>query len=111
MREGRNVALLPGGFEDATLMKTGTDRVFLKNRMGFIKYALEYGYRVHPVYTFGEGETFWTPLQSFLKQRLQLNKLGVPGVLPCMTCFGDWRFPLIPRAHVRLHTIIGKALE
>lgn len=32
MRKGDNIALLPGGFEEATLFKHGAYRIFLKDR-------------------------------------------------------------------------------
>ena len=39
-------AMIVGGFEDATIHKYGTDRIFLKNRKGFVKYGLEYGIKL-----------------------------------------------------------------
>ena len=41
--EGKNVALIPGGFQEATLYARGEHRVFIKQRKGFIKYALRHG--------------------------------------------------------------------
>lgn len=38
--KGKNLAIIPGGFEEATLMEYGVERVVLKARKGFIKYAL-----------------------------------------------------------------------
>ncbi|RLN56652.1 hypothetical protein BBP00_00007884 [Phytophthora kernoviae] len=58
MRRNQNLSLLPGGFEEATLFQRGKYRVYLKKRFGFIKIALQHGYDVHPVYTFGEEYTF-----------------------------------------------------
>lgn len=37
MAQGENVALLPGGFEEATLYKRGKHRLYLRKRKGFIK--------------------------------------------------------------------------
>ena len=59
MNEGRNISLVPGGFQEATIMKAGCERIFLKKRMGFITYALRFGYRVHPCCSFGENHFFW----------------------------------------------------
>lgn len=61
MKRRESFGLLPGGFEEATISSPGYDRVYLKRRQGFIKYALQYGYRVVPVYTFGESETYYNP--------------------------------------------------
>lgn len=55
LKEGKNFALVPGGFEEATMTTTKENRVFIKQRKGFIKYALEYGCTIHPVFTFGEN--------------------------------------------------------
>jgi hypothetical protein len=46
MRAGKNVGFIPGGFEEATLYERGRHRVFIKNRFGFIKLALQHGYKV-----------------------------------------------------------------
>lgn len=46
MKKEQNIGFLPGGFEDATLYRRGKHRVFIKNRFGFIKLALQFGYKV-----------------------------------------------------------------
>jgi hypothetical protein len=38
--KGKSLAIIPGGFEEATLMEYGVERVVLTSRKGFIKYAL-----------------------------------------------------------------------
>lgn len=35
-----------GGFQEATLYTRGHHKIFLKSRKGFIKYALQFGYKV-----------------------------------------------------------------
>ena len=37
MSQDKNVAILPGGFEEATLYKRGKYRLYLNKRKGFIK--------------------------------------------------------------------------
>jgi len=106
LKARKNIAFLPGGFQEATLTQRGCDRIWLKQRLGFIKYALIYGYRVHPCYVFGETNTY-TTFQPFLNLRLLLNDFSIPGVL----FFGDWRFPLLPRPETRIVTVVGKGLE
>lgn len=39
----------------ATLNTKSENRIFIKNRKGFIKYALEYGTSIYPTFTFGEN--------------------------------------------------------
>lgn len=106
MQTGKNIAIIPGGFQDATLMERGVDRIFLKNRKGFIKYALVHGYRVHPCYVFGERDTYHTFL-PMLKLRLRLNDHGLPGAL----FFGEWWCPILPLSSTRIVTVIGKGLD
>ena len=60
MAKGENLALVAGGFQEATICKRGVDRVFVKSRAGFIKYCLQEGYTVVPCYTFGESDTYTT---------------------------------------------------
>ncbi|GMF44071.1 unnamed protein product [Phytophthora lilii] len=99
MSTGQNVCLIPGGFEETTLYERGKHRVYIKKRFGFIKLALQYSYKVHPVYTFGE-DTYHT-FPFLLKLRLRLNKFKLPGVLSsavflpalhgCGSHHGRWR--------------------
>lgn len=106
MARGRNLAIIPGGFEDATLTCFDKHRTMLSPRKGLIKYALQHGYAVTPVYSFGENSSYvtFTPL---LKQRLALNKQSIPGVL----FFGWWLVPLFPRLDSEILTYVGPPLQ
>ena len=106
MSLGRNLAIIPGGFEDATIHCYGRDRTFLKNRKGLVKYALQHGYKLTPVYSFGESETYYT-FTALLKQRLLLNQYSIPGVL----FFGWWLVPLFPRIQSEILTYIGAPIQ
>ena len=55
--------ILPGGMEEVALYTRGRERVYLRKRAGFIKYALQHGYLVQPAYTFGECDLY-TSLQA-----------------------------------------------
>ncbi|KAJ8600759.1 hypothetical protein CTAYLR_006095 [Chrysophaeum taylorii] len=103
MRTGRNIAIIPGGFEEATICVRGEERVFLRHRKGFVKYALRYGYSLVPVYTFGESETYWT-FPYVLKFRLMLNRYKIPGC----AFFGNPIAPLLPRKGAELITYFGE---
>ena len=103
MKKKKNLAILPGGYEEATLTTPKENRVFLQ-RKGFIKYALRFGYKVHPVFIFGEHKIYQT-LDKFEKFRLLLNKLKIVGVI-------FWsRFGLIPEYKNEVHTVVGKGLQ
>ncbi|KAG6609902.1 Diacylglycerol O-acyltransferase 2 [Phytophthora cinnamomi] len=105
MPTGQNVSLIPGGFEEATLYRRGKHRVYIKKRFGFIKMALQYGYKVHPVYTFGE-EYAYHAFPSLLQLRLKLNEYKLPGVV----FFGRLNCCYLPRTDVDLITVVGKPL-
>ena len=40
MKKRQNILLVPGGFEEATITSDKEYRLFIKNRKGFIKYAI-----------------------------------------------------------------------
>jgi len=103
MRKGETpLAMVPGGFEEATIVCPGHERAFLKDRRGFVKYALRYGYDLVPCYTLGESDCFSNP-QGAWSLRWALNALKIPAVLP----FGFPLLPLLPR-RVPMHTAIGE---
>jgi len=98
--------LVVGGFNEAALLKKDFDCVYIKDRKGFIKYALKCGSCVLPAYTFGECSTYNTILsgQNKLKTWLTSNRI------PCVFPYGPfaWCCSLLPyRKNVGLHTIYG----
>eukprot|EP00557_Chaetoceros_sp_GSL56_P010099 CAMPEP_0176480724 /NCGR_PEP_ID=MMETSP0200_2-20121128/2431_1 /TAXON_ID=947934 /ORGANISM="Chaetoceros sp., Strain GSL56" /LENGTH=275 /DNA_ID=CAMNT_0017876865 /DNA_START=511 /DNA_END=1338 /DNA_ORIENTATION=+ len=107
MKRGEDVALPPGGFEEATLTNVHQDRVYIRKRLGFIKLALQHGYDVVPVYCFGENKTYWN-MQGAWKLRLWMNSWGVPSIM----IWGAWFLPLLPkRSEIGLYVVCGDALE
>jgi len=100
--------ILPGGMEEVALYTRGRERVFLKNRAGFIKYALQYGYLVQPGYTFGECDMY-TSMQAGAGVRMwMLKHIGL--IIPVF--WGPyWYAPWLPRRDVPLHTVIGSPLK
>mmetsp|Transcript_54509 Transcript_54509/g.122633 ORF Transcript_54509/g.122633 Transcript_54509/m.122633 type:complete len:355 (-) Transcript_54509:104-1168(-) len=106
MRERQNIALIPGGMEDATIMEHGRHNTAIAKRTGFIYYCLQHGYKLHPCYTFGEADSYFT-WTGCRRLRLLLNRKGVPTVV-----FWGWRwFPLLPRQEVKYTTVVGPAVE
>jgi hypothetical protein len=104
MKEGKNLSFLPGGFEEATLTTNHRERVYIKNRKGFVKFALKYGYSIYPCYTFGENNLFrtFTPFEKF---RLMLNKIKIPGT------FFISKYLCLPSNEVDLFTVVGRPIE
>jgi hypothetical protein len=105
MKKRHNIALLPGGFEEATISCSTADRVYIKSRKGWVKYALQHGYSITPVYNFGERECY-ANLQWLMPLRLWLSTKGLPGILP----WGRWFCPILPRDK-HLHIVVGKPLS
>jgi len=64
---GRSFLLFKNYFQN--LKKKGKERVYIKKRKGFIKYALEFGYQIHPVYIFNENKLYST-FDKLTKYRL-----------------------------------------
>eukprot|EP00554_Chaetoceros_debilis_P002465 CAMPEP_0194087558 /NCGR_PEP_ID=MMETSP0149-20130528/25568_1 /TAXON_ID=122233 /ORGANISM="Chaetoceros debilis, Strain MM31A-1" /LENGTH=338 /DNA_ID=CAMNT_0038770943 /DNA_START=6 /DNA_END=1022 /DNA_ORIENTATION=- len=106
MKKGENLALPPGGFEEATI--TGRqDRAYIKKRPGFIKLCLKHGYSVVPVYVFGENLLF-SNVQGMWKLRLWINSLGMPAV----AVWGSAFLPLAPQRHpCGIHIVAGEPLD
>ena len=102
--------ILPGGMEEVALFTKGRERVFLKKRAGFIKYALQYGYLVQPAYTFGESDLY-TSLQAGQGARMwMLKKLGF--VLPVFWGPYWWCGAFfLPSRDIPIHTVVGSPLK
>eukprot|EP00448_Togula_jolla_P030084 CAMPEP_0170640384 /NCGR_PEP_ID=MMETSP0224-20130122/40196_1 /TAXON_ID=285029 /ORGANISM="Togula jolla, Strain CCCM 725" /LENGTH=393 /DNA_ID=CAMNT_0010970887 /DNA_START=12 /DNA_END=1194 /DNA_ORIENTATION=+ len=106
MATGENVALIPGGFQDAVAYQFGKDRTVFRRKKGFIKYCLQFGYRLHPVYTFGESTTFYA-FTGLQRLRMRLSEYNIPMVL----FFGWPLFPILPMTNARIVTYVGKAID
>ncbi|CAJ1357432.1 unnamed protein product [Effrenium voratum] len=106
MEQGESLAMIPGAYQEATAFTYGKERVALKRRKGFVKHCLRYGYRLHPVYTFGESETYRT-VGGFEQLRFWLNRKGIPTVI----FWGLPWCPLLPRRDLQLLTFVGPAVE
>lgn len=104
MSNKKNCSIVPGGFEEATISCPSKDKVYISQRKGFIKYALRYGYNVHPVYIFGENKIFKT-LEAFEEFRLFLNKMKLVGM------FFWSRLGFFPEYRVKINTVVGKPIQ
>lgn len=102
MKKGKNLILVPGGFEEASLSKNGSLVMVL--RKGFIKYGLQYGYSLHPSLVFGE-ENMFTVVEGFKNFKLFLNKLKLPAVL-----FYS-KYLLFPNNDIDIEVHIGSKIQ
>mmetsp|Transcript_33711 Transcript_33711/g.57823 ORF Transcript_33711/g.57823 Transcript_33711/m.57823 type:complete len:172 (+) Transcript_33711:131-646(+) len=53
MKQGQDMAIIPGGVEEVVLASSKVERSYILKRKGFIKYALQNGYDLVPLYHLG----------------------------------------------------------
>lgn len=58
LKEGRNVALCPGGVQECLHMGAGKEVMYLRKRHGFVKLAIEAGAPLVPTFAFGQTEVY-----------------------------------------------------
>ena len=105
MSAGHSLALIPGGFESASISCSTQPRVHVSKK-GFIKYALVHGYALVPAYVFNEHKCY-DNMQGGFSFRFWLNSFGLPAIVP----FGKWCCPMLPKSAVDLHVVVGKPLQ
>jgi 1-acyl-sn-glycerol-3-phosphate acyltransferase len=103
-RGDRSLILVPGGYEEAVLTQNGYERLYLNNRLGFVKYAMRYGYSLTPVYAFGENDLYSCfPIADSVRNALARYKI------PLALFYGDSNFPLMPRrTEEGLRIVVGE---
>ena len=104
MNNNETIAIIPGGFEEAALTEYNANNVYIKDRKGFIKLALQHGYNIRTVYTFGETHTYKT-INIFNNFRLFLSKFKIP----CIFFYGD--LFVMPLNDNKLITVIGPEIN
>jgi 2-acylglycerol O-acyltransferase 2 len=105
------VVLVIGGAQEALLSHPGQYQIYIKNRKGFAKIALETGASLVPVFSFGEVEVFDQPsnepgskLRSF--QESIKKWTGIAPAIFIGRGFFQYSFGLIPRRN-EIHTVVG----
>lgn len=117
MENNESFGLLPGGFYEAAKFEYGKDFIYVKDKKGFIKYALRFGYQIVPAYTFGESKTYRN-LMRYLSDKYEIADKIITWLtkhnMPAVFFFGGYPLlnPLLPYSKgVGLHTIHGKAID
>ncbi|CAI5498975.1 unnamed protein product [Closterium sp. Naga37s-1] len=63
LQRGRPVIIVPGGVQECLFMAPGKEVVFIRQRFGFIRLALQHGAPVLPCFVFGQTSAYrwWKP--------------------------------------------------
>jgi hypothetical protein len=108
LKKGLDFGILPGGMEEVALYTYQKERVYLKQRAGFIKYALQYGYLLLPGYSFGECDMYRSMTAGAAARMWAQEHLGF--VLPIF--WGPkWYAPWLPDPDIAVNTVIGSPLQ
>jgi 2-acylglycerol O-acyltransferase 2 len=77
LKKGNSILVLPGGEAEQIRTVYGKDKIYLKDRKGFVKLAMRHGVPIVPAYAFGVSDYYHTSMACF-GPRLWLQKtLGV----------------------------------
>ena len=102
MKKGDRVAIIPGGYQEATVFEYGKHILYQRNR-GWVKYALQYGYTVVPIYSFGDELSFYN-FKWFKDFRLWVNSFKI------LLVFFISKFGFLPDPNCEITTIYGKKI-
>ena len=70
LNSGRSILIFVGGEKEQLMTSRGKDCIYLKNRKGFIKLAIQTGVSLVPMYAFGEDECYNTPTEGSMLMRI-----------------------------------------
>ncbi|XP_070495421.1 2-acylglycerol O-acyltransferase 1-like [Chironomus tepperi] len=108
------VALLVGGAKESMMTKPFSYKIYIKNRKGFIKLAIQSGASIVPVFSFGENDSYdlmdnstgtkWRKFQDFVK-----NASGIVPMIMNGRGFLHF-FGLMPR-RTAINTVIGCPID
>lgn len=104
LRDGDSIVLIPGGAAEALYATSERMVLYLSNRRGFIKLAMETGAAIVPCIGFGENDVFHTfvPSAGFLQKLTHKIRRFTRFSTPIMT----WPIPKRPKVAI----VVGKPI-
>ena len=112
MRQNKSFSIFPGGFYELGEYQYGKDVVVVPK--GFIKYALQFGYKLTPSYCFGANRMYYQYITGdhkgwrFIKRiKDYLSQRNIPFIF----FWGKWYDPILPNSNIGVHTIIGPSIQ
>ncbi|CAI5965108.1 unnamed protein product [Closterium sp. NIES-65] len=90
LQRGRPVIIVPGGVQECLFMAPGKEVVFIRQRLGFIRLALQHGVPVLPCFAFGQTSAYrwWRPEGAWY--RWVARRMGFAP----MVFWGMWGSPI-----------------
>jgi len=104
LNKGHSLVVLPGGEQEMMLAKPGDHSVVLKNRMGFVRLAIQSGAWLVPTYAFGANDTYYQVEAVRSLNRWTSSKFRV--VMPLF--YGRWKTLMPLRKPISV--VVGKPI-
>jgi diacylglycerol O-acyltransferase 2, plant len=110
LAKGTCTVLCPGGLQECFYMQRGCENIYLKNRMGFVRLAIEAGAPLVPIFAFGQTSIFyyWRPFLDWPQTSLVPSSTWMAicrKVFHCVPLI-VWPFP----NHVKQYIVVGKPI-
>ena len=109
LASGHSVAVCPGGVRECAFLKRGAETVFVKQRAGFVRLALQAGAPIVPVWAFGQtaAYSFALPGPPLFPARLVRAFARAVGCMPLLM----WGVAGSPLPHrVPITVVVGRPI-
>lgn len=107
LKEGLSLVICPGGAREAMYLANDSEcTLFIKERYGLVKLAMEFGLPIYPTFTFGLRKLYpvWAPKSKFIKKWGSLL-----GYVP-LFFLGAFNIPFAQPKSSPLTVVVGKPI-